>query len=136
MIRILIVDDEHQLVEAFRKKLSKEGIEVYTALNGKDAINIIKNESLDVGLFDIRLPDIDGVELLARLKEMQPTVEVIMLTGHASVNTAIQSMKLGAYDYLAKPCKLAELHSVILKAYEKKQLKEKSLIIFLKLEQQ
>lgn len=129
MIRILIVDDEHQLVEAFRKKLSKEGIEVYTALNGKDAINIIKNESLDVGLFDIRLPDIDGVELLARLKEMQPTVEVIMLTGHASVNTAIQSMKLGAYDYLAKPCKLAELHSVILKAYEKKQLKEKNIVL-------
>lgn len=129
MIRILIVDDEYQLIEAFRKKLSKEGMEVFTALNGKDAISIIKNESIDIGLFDIRLPDMDGVELLARLKEMQPTVEVIMLTGHASVDTAIKSMKLGAYDYLTKPCKLLELHNVILKAYEKKQLKEKNILL-------
>jgi len=129
MIRILIVDDEYQLVEAFRKKLSKEGMEVFTALSGKDAIPIIKNESIDIGLFDIRLPDMDGVELLARLKEMQPTVEVIMLTGHASVDTAIKSMKLGAYDYLTKPCKLLELHNVILKAYEKKQLKEKNILL-------
>ncbi|MCX5815646.1 MAG: sigma-54 dependent transcriptional regulator [Proteobacteria bacterium] len=129
MIRILIVDDEHQLIEAFRKKLSKEGMEVFTALNGRAAISIIKQEALDIGLFDIRLPDIDGVELLGRLKEMQPTVEVIMLTGHASVDTAIQSMKLGAYDYLTKPCKLSELHNVILKAYEKKQLKEKNIVL-------
>ena len=129
MIRILVVDDERQLVEAFRKKLSKEGMEVFTALNGRDAISIIKQEALDIGLFDIRLPDMDGVELLGRLKEMQPIVEVIMLTGHASVDTAIQSMKLGAYDYLAKPCKLSELHNVILKAYEKKQLKEKNIVL-------
>ena len=129
MIRILIVDDEHQLIEAFRKKLAKEGMEVFTALNGREAISIIKQEVLDIGLFDIRLPDIDGVDLLGRLKEMQPTVEVIMLTGHASVDTAIQSMKLGAYDYLTKPCKLSELHNVILKAYEKKQLKEKNIVL-------
>lgn len=104
-------------------------MEVFTALNGREAISVIKEESLDIGLFDIRLPDIDGIELLGRLKEMQPTVEVIMLTGHASVDTAIQSMKLGAYDYLTKPCKLSELHNVILKAYEKKQLKEKNIVL-------
>ncbi|HOB69663.1 MAG TPA: sigma-54 dependent transcriptional regulator [Syntrophorhabdaceae bacterium] len=129
MIRILIVDDEYQLIDAFRKKLSKEGMEVLVALNGKDAINIIKNESIDIGLFDIRLPDINGVDLLGKLKEMQPTAEVIMLTGHASVDTAIKSMKLGAYDYLTKPCRLVELHNVILKAYEKKQLKEKNIVL-------
>jgi two-component system response regulator AtoC len=129
MIRILIVDDEHQLTEAFRKKLSREGMEVFTALNGGEAISIIRKETLDVGLFDIRLPDMDGVELLGRLKEMQPTTEVIMLTGYASVDTAIRSMKLGAYDYLTKPCKLSELHSVILKAYEKKELREKNIVL-------
>jgi len=129
MIRVLIVDDEHQLVEAFKKKLAKEGLEVFTALNGREAITIMKDNELDIGLFDIKLPDMDGVELLGRLREMQPTAEVIMLTGYASVDTAIRSMKLGAYDYLTKPCKLSELHNVILKAYEKKQLKEKTIVL-------
>jgi two-component system response regulator AtoC len=129
VIRILIVDDEHQLLEAFKKKLSKEGMKVFTALNGQDAISIIKEEPLDIGLFDIKLPDMDGVELLKMLREVQPTAEVIMLTGYASVDTAIRSMKLGAYDYLTKPCKLSELHTIILKAYEKKQLKEKNIIL-------
>ncbi|HEX2965987.1 MAG TPA: sigma-54 dependent transcriptional regulator [Syntrophorhabdaceae bacterium] len=129
MTRVLIVDDEHQLVEAFKRKLSKEGFEVFTAFNGRDAVNIMKENVLDVGLFDIKLPDIDGIELLGKLREMQPTSEVIMLTGFASVDTAIRSMKLGAYDYLTKPCKLSELQSVIAKAYEKKQLKEKTIVL-------
>jgi DNA-binding NtrC family response regulator len=129
MIRVLIVDDEHQLVEAFKKKLSKEGFEVFTALNGSEAISLMEENELDIGLFDIKLPDMDGVELLDRLREMQPTSEVIMLTGYASVDTAIRSMKLGAYDYLTKPCKLSELHQVILRAYEKKQLKEKTIVL-------
>lgn len=129
MIRVLIVDDERQLVEAFKKKLAKEGLEVFTALNGREAISIMKDNELDIGLFDIKLPDMDGVELLGILREMQPTSEVIMLTGYASVDTAIRSMKLGAYDYLTKPCKLSELHNVILKAYEKKLLKEKTIVL-------
>ena len=129
MIRVLIVDDEFQLLEAFKKKLSKEGMEVFTASNGQEAMSIITEETLDIGLFDIKLPDTDGVDLLGRLRETQPTAEVIMLTGYASVDTAIRSMKLGAYDYLTKPVKLSELHTVILKAYEKKQLKEKTIVL-------
>jgi DNA-binding NtrC family response regulator len=129
MIRVLIVDDEYQLLEAFKKKLSKEGMEVFTASNGQEAIAILKQETLDIGLFDIKLPDTDGVELLEKLREIQPTAEVIMLTGYASVDTAIRSMKLGAYDYLTKPVKLSELHTVILKAYEKKQLKDKTIVL-------
>jgi DNA-binding NtrC family response regulator len=129
MVRVLIVDDEKQLVEAFKKKLSKEGMEVFTALNGHEALLVMNQEILDIGLFDIMLPDIDGIELLGKLREIQPTTEVIMLTGNASVDTAIRSMKLGAYDYLTKPCKLSELHTVILKAYEKKQLKEKNIVL-------
>lgn len=129
MIRVLIVDDEYQLLEAFKKKLSKEGMEVFAASNGQEAMSLIKQETLDIGLFDIKLPDTDGVELLEKLRETQPTAEVIMLTGYASVDTAIRSMKLGAYDYLTKPVKLSELHTVILKAYEKKQLKEKTIVL-------
>jgi DNA-binding NtrC family response regulator len=129
MIRVLIVDDEYQLLEAFKKKLTREGMEVFTASNGLEAISHIKQETLDIGLFDIKLPDTDGVELLEKLRELQPTAEVIMLTGYASVDTAIRSMKLGAYDYLTKPVKLSELHTVILKAYEKKQLKEKTIVL-------
>ncbi len=129
MIRVLIVDDEYQLLEAFKKKLTKEGMEVFTALSGREAISVIQQVNLDVGLFDIRLPDIDGVDLLEKLREIQPTVEVIMLTGYASVDTAIRSMKLGAYDYLTKPVKLSELHTIILKAHEKKELKEKTLVL-------
>lgn len=129
MIRVLIVDDEYQLLEAFKKKLSREGMEVFTSSNGSDAVSIMKSETIDIGLFDIKLPDMDGVELLEKARDIQPTSEVIMLTGYASVDTAIRSMKLGAYDYLTKPVKLSELHTVILKAYEKKQLKEKAIVL-------
>ena len=128
-MRVLIVDDEYQLLEAFKKKLTREGMEVFTASNGKEALSLIKQETLDIGLFDIKLPDTDGVQLLEKFREIQPTAEVIMLTGYASVDTAIRSMKLGAYDYLTKPVKLSELHTVILKAYEKKQLKEKTIVL-------
>jgi len=128
-MRVLIVDDEYQLLEAFKKKLTREGMEVFTASNGKEALSLIKQETLDIGLFDIKLPDTDGVQLLKKFREVQPTAEVIMLTGYASVDTAIRSMKLGAYDYLTKPVKLSELHTVILKAYEKKQLKEKTIVL-------
>ena len=129
MIRILIVDDEAQLAKAFQKKLSAEGFEVLIAYTAQEGLALMGQHSFDIALLDIRLPDMDGVELLERVRKIEPTIEVIMITGHASVDTAIQSMKLGAYDYLSKPCKLTELSNVILKAYEKKSLKEKNLVL-------
>ncbi len=128
-IRVLIVDDEEELAKAFRKKLSKEGYSVFTAATGGDAMALVKQHPFDVCVLDIRLPDIDGVRLLEMLKETEPTLEIIMLTGHASIDSAIQSMKQGAYDYLSKPCKLSELSSVILKAYEKKALRERNIVL-------
>ncbi len=129
MIRILIVDDEEQLVEAFKKKLSREGFSVSVASTARDALALMKKQTFDVCVLDIRLPDMDGVELLESVKKNEPNLEIIMLTGHASVDTAIQSMKLGAYDYLSKPCKLTELSNVIQKAYEKKALRERNIVL-------
>ncbi|MCX7857118.1 MAG: sigma-54 dependent transcriptional regulator [Deltaproteobacteria bacterium] len=129
MIRILIADDEHSLIEVYKKKLSREGMQVFAATSGKEAISIMRTQNLDVALLDIKLPDIDGIELLKTFKSLQPTAEAIMLTGFGSVETAVKSMKLGAYDYLTKPCKLSELLTVIVKAHEKKQLREKNIIL-------
>ncbi|MBP1748453.1 MAG: two component system response regulator, sigma54-specific [Deltaproteobacteria bacterium] len=129
MIRVLIVDDEEQLVEAFRKKLSRDGLSVTAAFTAREALAVMKKHTFDVCVLDIRLPDMDGVELLKTIKKNEPNLEIIMLTGHASVDTAIQSMKLGAYDYLSKPCKLTELSNVIQKAYEKKSLRERNIVL-------
>lgn len=129
MIKVLIVDDEVRLAEAFREQLTEEGMQVNIAHRAKEALSVVKQESFDVAVLDIKLPDMDGVELLLKLKQLEPTTEVIMLTGYASVATAIRSMKLGAYDYLTKPCKMTELSSVIIKAHEKKALKVKNIIL-------
>ncbi len=129
MIRVLIVDDEEQLVEAFKKKLSREGLAVSAAFTAREAMSLMKKQTFDVCVLDIRLPDMDGVELLESIKKNEPGIEIIMLTGHASVDTAIQSMKLGAYDYLSKPCKLTELSNVIQKAYEKKALRDRNIVL-------
>ncbi|MHB8110751.1 MAG: sigma-54-dependent transcriptional regulator [Syntrophorhabdaceae bacterium] len=129
MINVLVIDDEKQLVEAFKMQLPKEGMKITGVFNAADALKILKHEMFDVAVVDIRLPDMDGVNLLLKLKQVEPGIEVIMLTGFASVDTAIRSMKLGAYDYLTKPCKLAELAMVIQKAFEKKSLREKNLVL-------
>ncbi len=129
MIRVLIVDDEVRLVEAYSKKLTQEGMSISTVSSAAEALALVKNEPFDVCVLDIRLTDMDGIGLLARLKEMQPLLEVIMLTGYASVDTAIKSMKLGAYDYLTKPTRLSVLSKVITKAHEKKALQEKNIIL-------
>ncbi len=129
MIRVLIIDDEIQLAQAFKKQLSKEGMDVTTVASGTEALSIINEEDFDVTVLDIKLTDIDGIDLLSKLRQIEPTMEVIMLTGYASVDTAIRSMKLGAYDYLTKPCKISELSSVISKAYEKKSLKDKNILL-------
>lgn len=129
MINVLIVDDESQLVEAFKMQLAKEGMKVTGVYKARDALASLKSESFDVAVVDINLPDMDGVDLILKLKQAEPSLEVIMLTGFASVDTAIRSMKLGAYDYLTKPCKISELVTVIIKAHEKKSLREKNIVL-------
>jgi DNA-binding NtrC family response regulator len=129
VINVLIVDDEQRMADGLRTRLSLEGYKATSSYTGKQALAVLKKHSFDVCILDVRLPDIDGVNLLGKFKELQPTMEIIMLTGFASLDTAIESMKLGANDYLTKPYKFPRLQNAINKAYEKKSLLEKNIIL-------
>ena len=119
---MLVVDDEESLRALIANRLRRKGYEVTEAATGQDALGAIIQQEFDLALFDLRLPDIDGMECLRRAKEAQPNLEVLMLTGHGTIETAIEAMKLGAYDYLTKPANLAELEVVLGKALEKRLL--------------
>jgi len=129
VVSVLIVDDEQRMADGLRTRLSQEGYEATSTYTGKQALAVLKKHSFDVCILDVRLPDIDGVNLLGKFKELQPTMEIIMLTGFASLDTAIESMKLGANDYLTKPYKFSHLQNAVNKAYEKKSLLEKNTIL-------
>lgn len=129
MISVLIVDDEKRMADGLKTKLSQEGYEATSTYTGKQALAVLKAHSFDVCILDVRLPDIDGINLLGKFKDIQPNIEIIMLTGFASLDTAIESMKLGANDYLTKPYKFSRLQNAINKAYEKKSLLEKNTIL-------
>ncbi len=122
LIRLLVVDDDGPLCQTLVRRFQGQGMTVITAANGEDAQAQTAQHPCDVALLDLHLPDMSGIELLEKLKECQPAVEALMLTAHGSIETAIQAMKRGAYDYLTKPCHLPELDAHIQKAYEKVQL--------------
>lgn len=123
MARFLVVDDENNLRMVVQKELSRLGHEVETAGDGEAAWALLEEKDFDVMLCDINMPRLDGISLLRRLREKrQNPPEVIMLTGHASVETAIETMKLGAYDYLTKPYRITELTALVTKASDKKKL--------------
>lgn len=128
-IRLLVVDDEGAFRKGICERLARKGIKTFGASTGEEAISIARRNMLDVALVDIRMPGMDGIELLAKLKDAHPSVEVIILTGVAAVSTAIEAMKLGAYDYLSKPCRFDELMILIEKAYEKKHLCEQNVLM-------
>ena len=119
-IRVLIVDDEEAFVQSLSERLMIRDFHVTTSLNGEDAIRNVKGYNFDVVILDVRMPGMDGVEVLKAIKKIKPLSEVIMLTGQASVESAIEGMKLGAYDFLMKPCETEDLVTKISKAYEKK----------------
>ncbi len=121
-LHLLIVDDDEQIREALQRRFQRQGMQVTTAAGVADAVIRAAQARQDVALLDLHLPDGTGLELLERLKAEQPELEAIMLTGHGSIETAIQAMKKGAYDYLTKPFQLAELDVHIEKAFEKVRL--------------
>lgn len=121
-IQLFIVDDDEQLRQTLARRFQKEGMSVTPAGSGEEALELAARSRFDVALLDLNLPGINGIELLEKLKAIQPDLEAIMLTAHTSIETAIQAMKRGAYDYLAKPFQLADLEVHIHKAFEKVQL--------------
>jgi DNA-binding NtrC family response regulator len=119
---LLIVDDDETLRDTLAQRFKRQGMAVTAFVSGEDALSQAERDRWDVALLDLHLPGMTGVELLGKLKEQQPELEALMLTAHGSIDTAIQAMKQGAYDYLAKPFPLPELEIHIQKAYEKVQL--------------
>lgn len=119
---ILVVDDEIGIRQSLQKILEKEGFSVETASNGEEAFRTIRRGDIDLLITDIRMAGMDGVELLKVCKSVSPFTEVIMITGYASVDTAVDSMKQGAYDYITKPFKKADILRAVNKAIEKQIL--------------
>ncbi len=120
--RILVVDDEEIVLKSCRKILEGGGHEVFTALSGQEAFNLLKREPIDIVITDIKMPGIDGMQVLERVKTEYPDVLVIIITGYSTVQSAVQAMKLGAFDYVPKPFTPDEVLVVVEKALEKKSL--------------
>lgn len=114
-INVLLVDDEICYVNVLANRLSKRNIDATKAFSGTEAIQKLRNRDFDVIVLDLKLEDMDGIEVLKILKKMVPHINVIMLTGHGSEEAAKEGIKEGAYDYLTKPC---ELHELIEKIWE------------------
>ena len=119
-IRVLLIDDEVGYVYVLSKRLSKRGFEVGKASSGSEAFQILRQRSFDVAILDLKMTDMDGIEVLKVLKKMAPELVVIMLTGHGSAKAAHEGIRLGAYDYLTKPCETEELIKKIMEAYDKR----------------
>ncbi len=120
-IRVLVVDDETRFRTTLAKMLRSRGLAVQAAGSGEECLEELAARPYDVVLLDIRMPGLGGLETLRLLKEQHPEVEVVMLSGHANLDTAIELLKLGAYDYLVKPCPLEEVLLKIENAFERKQ---------------
>src|SRR5262245_38769024 len=116
-LRLLLVDDDDLLRQTLAKRFERQGLTVATAANGAEAVARAETGRLDVALLDLHLPDMSGIDVLARLKELRPELEALMLTAHGSIETAIEAMKRGAYHYLTKPVNPPELDIQIQKAY-------------------
>lgn len=123
MSKILVVDDEEYMGWIIQKAFTKLDFEVNVALRGKEGLKIIENDSVDLVLLDLRMPDIDGMEVLKQIKILQPDLPVIIITAHGTIDTAIQSMKEGAFDYITKPFDIDELILLVQKAAEMGRLK-------------
>jgi len=122
---VLLVDDEVPFVETMTKRLKKRDLIVNTAFSGQEALDILdKHRNTDVVILDVKMPGMDGIETLEKIKKLFPLTEVVMLTGHATVESAIEGMKKGAFDYLMKPCDIEQLMQKVEEATQKKQLHE------------
>jgi two-component system, OmpR family, response regulator len=121
---ILIVDDEEDFRITLVKRLQKRQLNVFGAESGPKALDLMNKLIFDVVVLDVKMPGMDGIETLQEIKKKNPLVEVILLTGHASIESGIEGMKLGAFDYVMKPVNIDDLMEMIRKAYDRKMIQE------------
>jgi DNA-binding NtrC family response regulator len=127
--KILLVDDEKPFVDTMTKRLQKREIEAVAAYDGKEALACLaKDDGIEVVILDIKMPVMDGMTALKEIKSRHPLVEVIMLTGHATVETGIEGMRMGAFDYLMKPCDMEQLVAKVGEAAERKRRQEQKIM--------
>jgi DNA-binding NtrC family response regulator len=126
---VLLVDDEVEFVETFSERLVLRNLEVSKAFSGEEALQVLdENKNIEVVILDVKMPGMDGIETLAEIKKRYPLVEVIMLSGHADVESAIDGMKQGAFDYLMKPCDIDQMVAKVTEAAAKKRQHEEKII--------
>lgn len=126
---IMLVDDEVPFVEAMTKRLKRRDLEVEQAFSGQEAIDkLTEGSKTEVVILDVKMPGMDGIDALKVIKNKVPLVEVIMLTGHATVESAIEGMKRGAFDYLLKPCEMEHLIAKVSEAAARKRRQEEKII--------
>ncbi len=119
---VMLVDDEAPFVETMTKRLEKRDLNVISAFSGQEALEILdKHQNVDVVILDVKMPGMDGIETLKTMKSAYPLIEVVMLTAHATVESAIEGMRFGAFDYLMKPCDMEQLMGKVNEATRKKQ---------------
>ena len=127
--KILFVDDDSAIRSIVDKYLSREGYKVWLAESGIEALKLLKDKNFDIVFTDFKMPGIDGIELLARIKEYSPEIEVIIVTGHGTLESAVKAMKTGSYDYLQKPFKLDLLKIIIDRIVEEKKIRRENVLL-------
>ena len=126
---VLLVDDEAEFVETFSERLELRDLEIFKAFNGAEALQVLEsNRNIELVILDVKMPGMDGIETLGEIKKRFPLVEVIMLSGHADVESAIDGMKQGAFDYLMKPCDIDQMIAKVTEAAAKKRQHEEKII--------
>ena len=118
--RVLLIDDEKEFLEVMSERMQTRDIDVTTARSARDALALVEKESYDAIILDLQMPEMDGLQALERLKAINPDLQVILLTGHATVEKGVQAMKLGATDVLEKPADIQTLTEKIRKAHARK----------------
>ena len=123
-IKILIADDEVEFLNSIAQRLEMRGFDVTKAINGEEAVKASRSEKFDLALLDLKMPGMDGKQVLEILKKEHKYLEVIILTGHGSLESAVECTKLGAFSYLPKPYELEELLEILKSAYEARMMKK------------
>lgn len=126
-INILIVDDEEKFLNSIKRRLEVRDFNVVAVNRGEKAIEAARNNPIDIALVDLKMPGIDGEETLKALKKEHKWMEVVILTGHGSIESAVECTKSGAYEYLQKPCELEELLEALKNAYQKRVMNKKDI---------